>query len=469
MALTSQEMTFRMTELRNLRKLYGAQKVRIKTLEAEVRSLKQENKELRAQNALLIGTVSDLKLQMEELRTIVFGKKRTLPHTDDEDTSPPTPKVPRGPDSYHRPLPKDSEVTTKKYHDIDTCTHCHGTFGERDLVIYYEEDIPLPQQKLITKHTIEKGYCTVCRKWSVATPLPYARVILGDAVKRYVVYLSVVLRLSYAQIRDILAETYAFSISEGEIAKILAKEGVALLPVYEQLKVSIRGEPSVHLDETSWNLVMGDGYRRFGWTMVGGRSTDAVFLLGKTRGKGNATELLGDSTAVVVSDDYGAYRNIEQPHQLCCAHILRKLRDLAESSELTDVVHNHCMQAYHTFARIYADIEVARTAPVSIRMYDRLLDRLQDFAQTYSDDPMKLARVKKQIADRAECYLTCLKHRDVAGDNNAAERSLRHLVLKRKVSFGSFSSKTADTLAVLLSVLMSYKRRGTLREYLVGV
>ena len=35
-------------------------------------------------------------------------------------------------------------------------------------------------------------------------------------------------------------------------------------PDYVRLKATIRGELSVHLDQTTWNLVMGDGYKRYG-------------------------------------------------------------------------------------------------------------------------------------------------------------------------------------------------------------
>jgi hypothetical protein len=465
MALTQQEITVRMNELRNLRKLHGAQKIRIQKLEEQVRFLKQENKELRAQNAVLTQTVSDLKLQIEELRTIVFGKKQPKQYDD----QPPPPSIPRTADSYHRSVPKDSDVTKEDHHPIDTCIHCGGLFTERDSSVYFEEDIPLPQKKAITRHTVEKGYCAHCRKWSAGTPLPYARVVLGTTVKRYVVYLLVVGRLSYAQIQDLLKQTYDFDLSQGEIAKIMEKEGIALRPAFEQLKTRIRGEPSVHLDETSWNLVLGDGYGRYAWTMAGGTSTDAVFLLGKTRGKGNATDLLGDSTAVVNSDDYAAYRTIPNPHQLCCAHILRKLRDLAESGTITGSVHDHCVIAYHTFAEIYEAIETARMSLTPESAYNTLLERLYAFARAHPLDFKKLTKIKNQVAERAENYLTCLLHPHVASDNNLAERSLRHLVLKRKVSFGSFSEKTADTLAVLLSVLMAYKRQGMLRGYLMGV
>jgi transposase len=464
--LDPQEISTRMVELRNLRKLHAAQSVRIGLLEEQAALLKTENKLLHEANAILTATVDDFKLQLEELKTMVFGRKRKNNDHDIDDT-PPAQRVPRSADSYKRSLPKETDVTETKDHTIDTCTHCHGAFSERDSVTYFEEDIPLPQKRAVIKHVVEKGYCTACKRWSAGTPLLAATVVLGGNVKRYVTYLSVCARQSYAQIQDVLKQTYDFDISQGEIAKILDKEGNRMRPEYERLKARIRGEPSVHLDETGWDLLVGDGYRRYAWTMVGGESADAVFMLGKTRGKGNATSLLGDSDATLVSDDYAAYRDRDK-HQLCCAHILHKLRDLALSSELSGSGHDRCVEAYKTFAVIYADIEQARMSKTPASRYDALLGRLHAFSTADPADCAKLARIRKQVADRAENYLTCLLH-PCATDNNTAERSLRHLVLKRKISFGSFSEKTADTLAILLSVLMSFKQRGTLRNYLVGV
>jgi Transposase IS66 family len=143
MALSPHEITARMTELRNLRKLHGAQKVRI-------RLLQEENKTLKTRIATLEGiveeqatTIAELKLQIAELRTMVFGKKPTEKR-DDGDIVPPPPKTPRTNDSYHRPLPKASDITEEKHHSIDTCTHCKGAFSERDSIVYFEEDIPLP-------------------------------------------------------------------------------------------------------------------------------------------------------------------------------------------------------------------------------------------------------------------------------------------------------------------------------------
>lgn len=467
--LSKIEINLRMIELRNLRKLHTAQKITIGKLKEQVVLLKQENTLLRSANEALTHAVQDLKLQVEEMKTIVFGKKRKK--EDDHDDVPPQPVIhpPRTRESYKRAPPSDNEITERKNHPIDACANCHGQFSQRDTVTYFEEDIPLPQKKTVIKHLIERGYCEHCKRWSTSVPLPVAPVILGRSVKRYVTYLSVICRQSYSQIQDLLSHTHDFGISQGEIAKILKKEGNRLRSEYERLKVRIRGEPSVHLDETGWDLFIGDGYRRFAWTMVGGKSAESVFILGKTRGKGNADNLLGNSRAVVVSDDLAVYKNMEQPHQLCCAHILRKLRDLALSGEIKNRVHDHCVRAYQTFAEIYAGIEHARKGENSAASYDGLHKQLQTFARAHQLDFKKLANIKNQIRERGDTYLTCLLYPQVASDNNAAERSLRHLVLKRKISFGSLSERTAETLAILLSVLLSLKQRGSLRGYLMGV
>ncbi len=468
--LPSEEIAKRLTRLHNLERLYEDQKLTIRKIREENQALKQEVAVLYTTIQDQAKTIENLKLAAEELRTIVFGKKRK--DTEHHDDLPPTQaayNTPRTNASYRRTIPGENEITERTHHPIDICSHCHGPFSKREEKTYYEEDIPLPQKKIVIKHTIEKGYCSTCKQWDAPSSPPTASVILGRNVRRYVVYLSVVCRESYSQIEDILKQSYDFDISQGEIAKILEKEGERLRPYYERLKVNIRGEPSVHLDETGWNILIHQGERGFAWTMVGGVSKDAVFMLGKNRGKGNAEDLIGDSRAVRITDDYSAYRNLRGDHQLCCAHILRKLRDLASSEEITEKIRVHCTGAYTSFASIYADIERARISSEPVSYYNVLRKRLMKFAAMHPYDPAKLVRVKTQIRKRSLNYLTCLLHPHVASDNNAAERSLRHLVLKRKISFGSLCERTAETTAILLSVLMSWRQRGTLREYLAGV
>jgi hypothetical protein len=422
-------------------------------LRDENRELKKEIKALK----LVVGeqqkTIDDLKLQIEELRTVVFGRKKKKVLSDNDDLLPPKEKTPRTSDSYKRPEPKDEDITEIKPHLLRQCA-CGTQITKKHATIFYEEDIPIPAKKVIRKHIVEKGYCPKCTKWFSAVPVPNHKVILGRNVQKYVCYLSVLCRLSFTQIQNVLSDTYALKISQGEIAKILERESVRLRPFFEQLRVKIRGEPGVHLDETGWKLLHG-GDTCYAWVMSGAESHESIFLAGESRGKGNAEKLLGaDFDGFVVSDDYGAYRKLKN-HQLCWAHLIRKWKDLAQSEELLDTQKKQCIEGYATLCSLYGDLKQHRGK----EWYDEFAVRLTDLSSIKQNDPKKLIRVKQTLQKNIPNYLTCLSNSRVPLTNNLAERSLRHLVLKRKISFGSLTKRTAENFAVLVSVLLSLKQR----------
>ena len=61
---------------------------------------------------------------------------------------------------------------------------------------------------------------------------------------------------------------------------------------------------------------------------------ERVYTLWATRWGWNAELLKGDSTSVWISDNYGAYKNMFNGHQLCWAHPVRKMKDLVNSQRL---------------------------------------------------------------------------------------------------------------------------------------
>jgi transposase len=460
-ALTQEEITRRLIRLNNLEYLYKRQGVTLLRLKNENRELRRELVRLTSFSNEQQKTITDLSLLVEELRTIVFGKKKK-PQDSDEVTLPQA-RITRTNDSYKRPIPKDSEVTETVYHPENAC-ECGEVLVNQRTVTFYEEDIPVPTTKVVRKHIAHKGYCTTCRKYVASTPLPTSKVTLGLNVRKYTCYLSTVCRLSFSQIQELLQDTYSIHISQGEIVTILRKEAVHLLPVYEELKAKIRSEPIIHLDETSWK-VLTRSEKSFAWVMSGSVSKENVFLVGESRGGGNVVKLTGENySGTVVTDDYAVYDKITN-HQLCFAHPLRKWRDLATSCELNDEQRLHCKEEYQRLATAYRAIVDTQ----NIDSYTNHSLALTDVATVRPLDPKKLIRYKTTLMQKIPQYLTCLTDPRIPLTNNQAERSLRHIVLKRKTSFGSLTKKTADTLAVLLSVLMSLKQRhqkGFFGEYL---
>lgn len=452
MRLSQDEIKKRLIRLRNLEYLHGQQRFKIWHLRDENRELKTEIKALK----LIVGeqqkTIDDLKLQIEELRTMVFGRKKKK-GGDKDDSAPPKEKMARTNDSYKRPIPKDEEVTETKLYPIDRCD-CGAQMTKKKIAVFYEEDIPIPARTVVRKHIVEKAYCPQCKHSFSTIPLPNHTVILGRNVQKYVCYLSVLCRLSFTQIQNVLYDTYTFKISQGEIAKILERESIRLRPFFEQLKAKIRDEPGVHLDETGWKLLLG-GDKSYAWVMSGAESTESIFLAGASRGKGNAEKLLGeDFNGFVVSDDYGAYRNMKR-HQLCWAHLIRKFRDMARSGELSENQQKRCKEEYVALCLMYEDLRQNR----SIKRYGEFAERLICLSTVKPNETRKMNRIKRTLRKNIPKYLTCLSDSRIPLTNNLAERSLRHLVLKRKISFGSLTKRTAENFAVLVSVLLSLKQR----------
>lgn len=92
--LPQEEVKKRLIRLRNLEYLHEQQRFKIWHLRDENRELKKEIATLKLIASEQQKTINDLKLQVEELRVMVFGRKKKK-DTDDEDIAPPKGKTPR--------------------------------------------------------------------------------------------------------------------------------------------------------------------------------------------------------------------------------------------------------------------------------------------------------------------------------------------------------------------------------------
>ncbi|MBI5412281.1 transposase [Candidatus Peregrinibacteria bacterium] len=187
---------------------------------------------------------------------------------------------------------------------------------------------------------------------------------------------------------------------------------------------------------------------------------ETVFRLGRTRKKGNAEELRGPPSGQVgVSDDYGAYDRLFLNHALCWAHPLRKFRDLARSSALSAEHHEGCLNFYRRFSVLERSVALTLAAPLSdaarAAAAGKFAAEINTLMMPDSVDSQMLEKLKKTFLDNREKYLTCLRISGVPMTNNKAERSVRHIVIKRLLSFGSRSQKGAQAMETILSVLLT--------------
>jgi transposase len=461
MSLTKQEINTRMLELRNLRRLYEEQRIQNTNLRAENKALKLSVQTLTQTVTELLERVARLELRNEELLVMTFGKKKQKPPAPTKPTDPPITKV-RTKESYTRPIPPLTDVTDTKYHTLLECA-CGQNFTQTREREYYVEDIVLPQ-KQVTRHVVTQGYCAQCRTWVSAIKLPSVKVSLGDNLPIYLCYAITILRLSYAQTSSHLSEVFHLHVSEGEIAYLLHKRAQYHEADYEQLKLTVRQAPVIHLDETTDRVRDGDGYASYTWLMQAKQSPEVVLAIGQTRGGGNAKALVGDSTAIGITDDYGVYKHLFSNHQLCWAHLHRKLRDLATSTVLETKTLEHCQSVFAKESTLYTTVRTLAnrndlTSRQRSRWVAKLTTQLLELAAPHPLDPHKLATYKQTLFKNIPQYLTCIRLPNVPCDNNQAERTLRHIVLKRKTSFGYITQKGANTMSILMSVCLTIRNQ----------
>ena len=462
--LSQEVVQQRMVEWRNLKKLHSAQAKRIHFLETENKTLKARIVVLEQENKTLHTELGDIRYQLSEMKTLIFKKKRKASDFFKEDDTPPIPKPPRIQVSYTRPVPSPDKVTNTVHHPFKKKKEVVQTRTRT----YYVEDIPLALGMTITKHTVEQWYDRTRRVWVSAEPLPTKTVLLGDNIRVLVATLITIERLSYDQVQKLCMLLYSFSLSDGEIVSILAHEARLLSPAEKALYTAIQHEGSQHMDESRYDV---QGETRYVWCLAGGESNDCVYRIGISRGKGNAETMYADSGGVLVSDDYGAYRTLATHHQLCFAHLIRKFRDCAQCEHFTEAQKEEVRRTYIQIKTLYADVVSACATTNPQSHHTSLSARFATVATIQEDDPKPVVRLKTTLLKNIPSYLTCLSFPTIALTNNLAERCLRHLVLKRKNSFGCKSERGAKSLSTLCSVLLSLYRNdaGSYLEKYMGL
>jgi transposase len=359
--------------------------------------------------------------------------------------------MPRRVDSHvDVPAPKDRRGRA-------SCPECHAQLQDVQKHKRIVEDL-IPQKRLVICYHTQSGYCAGCRKRVESRhpdqpPLPAGAEIhqpqLGINSLATVALLRLRYRLPYRQIKQLFRDLPGMSISAGGLARQIQRMASWLDSQYDRLKVLIRASPCVHMDETSWRI---DGQNHWLWTMLSNQAT--VYHVDKSRGQQVTGSLLGENfTGTLVSDFYSAYAQVACPKQKCLVHLLRELKTTREKSpafaggafnrRLSRLV-GQMLLLKKSKAKL-----AANAYETKVRKLERRLLELEQgcWKETHAK------RLAKRLRGHNGELTTFLRNDEVEGDNNAAERALRPVVVLRKITGGSRSAAGARATAVLQSIL----------------
>lgn len=430
----------------------------------EASQLRHENGLLREQIAVLQGRVEFLEQRLAELEGKPPSPPAFVKPNKPKASAPKKPRRKRAAAQNHG-RKRAMTVTRREDHRLGHCPDC-GVKLRHERPAWRREviELPPPQQVEVIEHVVYEGHCQRCDKWHhpklADEGVTFGQRRLGPRLCALIGYLRNVLRLSIQTIQSYLRALHEAEVSVGAITNVLegiARQGQAQA---EALWDELRGSAIVHADETGWRE---DGQNGYIWVFsTPGERGIRCFLYDQHRGQSVVERVLGDAfRGVLVSDFYGAYNWYVGRHQRCWVHLLRDLHALKEEhAEQPEVlVWAQALRALYDRGQ-----ELTRSASVSQQEkeqgYLELVSEAEELALPYARLKHPCRALSKRVLRHQDELFQFVLVAGLAADNNLAERSLRPLVVARKISGGSRSSQGSRTRMTLASLFATWQVRG---------
>lgn len=419
-------------------------------------SLERENQQLRAQ------------LQALHRRQFKGHSKPADPNPE----SPPSQRKKRGAPAGHpawvRPQPKHIDFRFE-VPAPQCCPECQSTDLEpvAEVREHVQEDIVLEPRVVATCYVHQPVHCPHCQREVIASgPGELPGSYIGPAAKATAIYLRYELNVSDRKISRFFADFFGLKFVPASAYGFERQAVRRGLPIYHDLLEKVRSLAVVHADETSWRS---DGHPH--WVWYAGNKDLAAFRWDAQRTAEAAQKLLGEKfSGVLVADAFASYNRVQpQDRQSCLSHIKTKAKEIEQElallkgraadpkarqfcQDIQGWVHDAC-QAHHQLIHRPWRAKAANTQAHRLKRQLRKLCR----------QPLCYPRAEKLrerlIGPEQKMLFACFRKPGVPPTNNQAERSLRPVVIMRKVIQGTRSDKGLENHTVLRSLFETAKRQ----------
>ena len=365
------------------------------------------------------------------------------------------------------------EPTRRVLHVAESCPEC-GTGLSGGWVQRIREVIELPLAPVeVVEHALVARKCPQCDERRMPQDPLEGLVMghrrLGPNLVSLIVTLREEGRMPFRSIQWYLRTVHQLKLSVGAIVDVIQDAARRAQPVVAEVLERIRASPVVHADETGWRE---DGANGYVWTFS--TPTERYFVR-RGRGKVVVDEVLGESdgqggdplfSGVLVSDFYVAYSHYAGIKQRCWAHLLRDVDDLkalypqdtgvSQWAAAVRQVYDRAKRCAYDRSRQPAGYQpsVFQVSPNQLMLEDLLLSVCKPFCD---DDAAPQAKLCRRIDKFIKELFVFVSHPDVPSENNAAERSLRHLVVSRKISGGTRSERGTNAKMTLASLYGTWR------------
>lgn len=429
-------------------------------LEKLLREALEENKKLKKQIEVLMKENAELKarLGMNSTNSSMppssdkFSKKKDKTKSLRQKSDKPS-----GGQQGHKGTTLEKVADPDIVIDIphDNCIHCNSEISAVPSdEIKTRQVFDIPEIKILaTEYRVHSKICPHCAKKS-ASQFPENithQTQYGENIKALITNLNVYQALPYKRIKEFLSQFFDLNLSEGTIYNTLRKAYSILESVETQIKDALIKSEIAHADETGSNV---DGKNHW----IHSFSSDKLTYLfpHPNRGKKAILEagVLSSFHGILTRDCWSAYDRFNHfTSALCCVHLLRELNYLDESTKFKfpGIIKGLLLEMKNLLESKSEVSELQKSQYYFKYVWaveEGLLEEsiANPFHLTQCDKAGRKKRSKaynllKRLERTDDVLRFFLENNPALFTNNAAERDIRNIKIKNKIS-GVFRSES---------------------------
>lgn len=335
----------------------------------------------------------------------------------------------------------------------------------------------------ITEHRAFFGKCKNSGKdikgafpGDIKCPVSY-----GPLIKSFVIMAKEYQFIPYGRVCEFLKDFFGIGMSQGTVANIEKQCADNLTDYYDDVMKQAMNADVLHSDETGIRVL-----KALWWLHVYSNDFFTVYAYHKNRGKEgmDAIGILSFFNGLLCHDFWKSYFNNNCTHSMCNAHILRELKAMLElyGEKWADRLIKMLIEIK---TRVEDTPDQALTKHLYTRYRNRWLEHIKK-AMKLHPPPKKIigrrGRPKKgkvrslleRLYDHADDILRFAKESIAPFDNNLAERDLRMMKTKLKIS-GCFRSNVgAESFCKIRSYIATIRKQGgnvfeALQKAVIGI